>query len=150
MIKVLDSVDHNMIYSLLDDAKKDCMLDGSPDQIANVILMYQKLGTILCVVDGDSTICVAGITRSHKGVGICWSIIGNSFLKKPILLVKTSRNFIKKSMDKMNLHRIHMDIDKSYKENMRFASSLGFSCESTMYKYGPQRQDYYKYVLLRD
>lgn len=150
MIKLLEKVNDDIIYNLLSDTKHDCMIYEEKESTKKLILQYQSIGTIVAVIDDGTTLCISGVSRIHSGVAIAWGIISMKFLKKPILMVKVGRNFMNKSMIDLNLHRIHMDIDRSKKENIRFAESLRFKCESIMHHYGPEKQDYCRYALLRD
>ncbi len=138
------------IIEVLENNKKDCLLNHDHDHVIKKINEYRKLGPTVAAILEGKPLGIGGVGKIHNGLGVAWLILNKNFLKYPKSLLKISRKIIKDSFEYLDLHRIQMDIDIKYKENARFASKLGFSVEGRMYQYGPQRQDYDRYVMLRD
>lgn len=140
--------DQNII-DLIQSSKKDGLIEDMTSQVI-LVREYQKLGPTVCATLGDDTLCVGGVARLHSGLGVAWLIVNVLFLKYPKFMLKTSRQIVKEGFDHLKLHRIQMDIEAQYSENIRFAEKLGFWAEGIMHQYGPQKQDYIRYVCLRD
>ena len=147
---ILDhKISDDMILSLIENSKKDVVLNDRMSKVVENIRQYQKLGITVAALRDSKTLGIGGVGRIHTGVGVAWIIINYEFLKYPKSLLKVARYIIKEAKDTLDLHRIQMDIDTTFEENARFAKRLGFSFEGPMIKYGPEGQDYHRYTLIR-
>lgn len=149
MILITNKITEEKLIKLFTECKEDRSLTGFQDQIKDRIIEYQKIGPVISVEEDGVPLGIGGVSLMHKGVATVWIVIGKGFLKKPILLVKSCKNLINEAILGMDLHRVQMDIDTDFCENLKFAKILGFKFEGRMIKYGPMKQDYDRYVLLR-
>ena len=148
-IKMTQEITDEIILNVINDSKKDSVLIDSKNEMVTRIHEYEKLGIVVAATDGNKTYGIGGVGKVHSGLGIAWLILNKQFLKYPKTLLKFSRLIIRSSLVGLDLHRIQMDVDTTYDENSRFAKKLGFEFEGRMYQYGPDQQDYDRYVLLR-
>ena len=148
-IQMTQKITDEIILSVINDAKQDSLLIDANHEMVNRIHEYAKIGVVVAATENNITFGIGGVGRIHTGVGTAWLILNKQFLKYPKKLLKFSRYIVKASMDGLELHRIQMDIDTTYEENARFAKKLGFEFEGRMVEFGPERQDYDRYVLLR-
>ena len=139
-----------LIENLVINAKIDSLLIDMSSEVINRINDYMLLGPVVAAKLNNEILGIGGVGKIHAGVGVAWLILSPVFIKYPKSLLKMCRQIVDEAFDCLSLHRIHMDIDSSRAENSRFASKLGFECEGTMYKYGPNKEDYYRYVRHKD
>lgn len=149
-IKMTQEITDNIIVNLINSAKQDSIMIDAGNDMVQRIQDYTKLGVVIAAIEGDTTFAIGGVGIVHSGLGTAWSILNKEFLKYPKTLLKFSRLVIKASLLGLNLHRIQMDIDTTFEENARFAKKLGFSFEGKMIQYGPNQEDYDRYVLIRN
>lgn len=140
----------DIILNVINDPKKDSVLIDTGNEMVTRIHEYAKIGIVVAATEGNTTFGIGGVGRIHTGVGTAWLILNKQFLNYPKKLLKFSRYVINASLLGLDLHRIQMDIDTTYEENARFAKKLGFKLEGRMLQYGPDKQDYDRYVLLRN
>lgn len=137
-----------MIIGILNNSKKDSFISDKHNVALKMIREYQNLGTTIAITLTDEALAIGGVGRIHKGVGTAWMVVNNLFKKYPKTMVKMCRQIINESGEFLNLHRMQMDIDLQYKENVRFAKCLGFKEEGLMVSYGPHKEDYARYVKI--
>ena len=145
-----NNITDNIILSVLTNAKEDNLLNDMHSEMIKRIYEYRKLGPVIAVTKGDVTLGIGGVGKIHTGLGQAWLIPNRLFLKYPKTLFKTSKKFIEDAYIKMELHRIQIDVDASFPENVRFAEKLGFYNEGIMKRYGPKMQDFYRFVYIRE
>ncbi len=149
-IQMTQKITDEIILNVINHAKEDSVLIDANLHMVKTIHEYAKMGIVVAAIEGDITFGIGGVGKIHKGLGIAWLILNKEFLKYPKKLLKFSRYVIQASILGLDLHRIQMDIDITYEENARFAKRLGFKFEGRMVQYGPNKQDYDRYVLLRN
>jgi hypothetical protein len=139
-----------VVASLVKVAKADSLLADMRGIMIERVRQYKSLGPVVAAIRAEATLGIGGIGHIHKGVGMAWLLLSREFLKYPKSLLKLSRQIITEAFENLHLHRLQIDIDPTYKENVRFAKRLGFLYEGTMLQYGPKRQDYYRFVKLKE
>lgn len=149
-IQMTQKITDEIILNVINDPKKDSVLIDAGNDMVKRIHEYSKIGVVVAATEEDITFGIGGVGRIHTGVGTAWLILNKQFLKYPKKLLKFSRYIVKASMLGLDLHRIQIDIDTNYEENTRFAKKLGFKFEGRMAQFGPEKQDYDRYVLLRN
>ena len=143
-------ISDELLINLVNSAKTDNLLKDMSLDIQQRIDDYRLLGPVVAAKLDDEILGIGGVGKIHNGVGAAWLIISPLFIQYPKSLLKMCRQIIKEAFEGLKLHRIQMDIDSTFEENVRFADRLGFHCEGTMYKYGPNKEDYFRYVRLKD
>jgi len=61
-------------------------------------------------------------------------------------VIGTARRLVDEWTEEFKLHRVQITIDESFKASYRLAVALGFTLESRMPKYGPDRENFLRYV----
>ncbi len=147
-IKITSIISDDMIVDVIKNRKPDKFINDDYEQIINKIRGVESLGTTFGVTLADTTLMIAGVARMNKGLGYAWMQINAHFLKYPKTLVCISRQIVDEAVTYLNLHRIEADIDMDYQENIRFAKTIGFKQESIMEAYGPEKQDFARFVKI--
>lgn len=100
----------------------------------------------------DEPIVAGGVQISHKGVGNVWLTISKKAVKSPKLVVKTIKKHIRELMEELKLNRLQTPILCDFSTGLRFASALGFKCETPdgMKYYGYRGETYKLFSLIRE
>jgi hypothetical protein len=94
------------------------------------------------VFDGDSPIAIVGGNLVWEGFLTCWGILSDAVTKHPIAFTKEIRRLIRVHIEELKLYRLSMEVKADYLMGVRWANALGFECEGTMKKWGPDKSDY--------
>lgn len=98
-------------------------------------------------IKDDKIIGSGGIQRLWDGVGEAWLIIGDRALEHPVLTGLKSIRMFKAMVE--GFHRIQAHVLDGFEKGVQFATAVGFEHESLMRQYGPNKEDYHRYVILR-
>lgn len=150
MIKATNIITDANILNLLSDAKEDDILVDTCKDAITIIREYQRIGNTVCFIKENITLGIGGVSRMHTGVASAWLIVSNKFLNYPKSLLSLCRELINESIEFMKLHRIEMVIDAKHIENIKFAEKLGFFLESKMHWYGPNKQQFLRFVRFQE
>lgn len=148
-IKTTHVVTDAVVISLVEVAKTDSLLVDMKSIMVDRVKEYKKIGPVVAAIRDSDTLGIGGVGQIHTGVGTAWLLVSKEFLKYPKALLTLSRQIIAEAFDGLNLHRLQIDVDPKYKENIRFAKRLGFKFEGTMLQYGTRGEDYCRFVQLR-
>ena len=109
---------------------------------------YQHVdGPAVTFIKDDKIIGCGGIHRLWSGVGEAWLILSEHSFECPITIVRqTLRNF--KTMIN-GYHRIQANVLEGFDRGVQFVNAFGFVLEGKMEQYGPNKENYYRYVILR-
>ncbi len=143
-------ITNKMIVNLINNCKADSIVNHDSYDGINIIREQETMGTSVAVNLCDKTLAIGGVGRFHPGVGTAWIIIDKLFINYPKKLLQVCREIIQESFEFLNLHRVQMDIDLQYKENIRFSRALGFHEEGVMKWFGPNKEDYARYVRFKE
>lgn len=149
-IKTTHVITDQVVISLVKVAKTDSLLVDMKGIMVDRVKEYKKIGPVVAAIRGSDTLGIGGVGQIHTGVGTAWLLVSKEFLKYPKALLKLSRQILNEAFDGLNLHRLQIDVDPKHRENIRFAKRLGFKFEGTMLQYGTRRDDYYRFVRLRE
>lgn len=88
-----------------------------------------------------------GIQKLWGGVGEAWLILGDHALEYPVLVGLKSIRMFKVMVE--GFHRVQAHVLDGFDKGVQFVNAIGFEHESLMKQYGPNKEDYHRYVILR-
>ena len=102
-------------------------------------------------IDGEP-VAAGGMFLRHKGVGDVWLSVSTKATKTPKLVIKTIKEYIEKVMQAAELKRLQTPILADFTTGLRFASALGFQCETPdgMKYYGYRGETYKLFSLIKE
>lgn len=104
------------------------------------------------LMDGDGStdvpIVSGGILLYWPGVAELWFHGVQEATQHPVPVFRHSKRLVEQWIKDFNLHRIQLTIDASFLASYRFAEALGFELESRMPKWGPNQEEFLRYVRL--
>lgn len=80
------------------------------------------------------------------GVVQVWAIVSEKAKEQPIAFHKSVLSLLEASIEKYGIQRIQMSVRVGFAQGWRWALSLGFQCEGTMQKYGPDGSNYWLFA----
>lgn len=107
-----------------------------------------KQCTTVCktAVAGDEVLAVLGATQVHHGVAEVWAITSDSIKNHKIGFHKLVLKLLKYVETELKLHRMQMTVRCDFKEGNKWAKALGFSVESVLGQYGPDKSSHVMYA----
>lgn len=100
------------------------------------------------IFHGDRPIAVIGLVVLWRGVGTVWSLTspnvadcGKGF---HVEILKAIEEYARE----LGLWRIQMNVVARFKQNVRWAETLGFRNEGRMVKFDPMKQDYFRFARI--
>lgn len=111
---------------------------------------YAQAGPAITLLDGDTILAIGGVIMCWKGVGEAWMMVSPEGRLKKVALYKTMEGFVNTCFEKYGMHRIQTSILCLYPEAHKCILRLGFIPEGMMVHYGPRKENYMRYVKLRD
>jgi len=103
-------------------------------------------GTVL--IDGE--ICgMMGIVKLWNGVGEVWLKPGTRARKHKFTFIRTVRKYLNILMDVRKIHRLEAKCITLNEKHNKFLKVIGFKKESVIPQYGPNKQDFTLYSILR-
>lgn len=95
----------------------------------------------------DFVLAIGGVIKYWEGVGEGWMMVSPEGRKKVFSLYKTVDSFLQACADN-GYHRIQTCVLVGYKDAHRLVMKLGFIPEGMMVNYGPNKENYIRYVRL--
>ena len=92
---------------------------------------------------------MGGVTPIWKGVACAWLLTGCSIEKYKKFLHRTVTNVLNEAIKNLGLHRIETTILVSHNVSQRWAERLGFANEGLLKKFDSNKNDYYRYALVK-
>jgi len=103
-------------------------------------------GTAFTGFTENEIIGCAGILPIWEGVGHAWVVMGKNYKKHRLWIHKNVQDtFLKIAVGK-GMWRVQANVQADFFPALRWIEALGFHCESTMKRYGPDGKDHYMYV----
>lgn len=95
----------------------------------------------------DIPVACGGIHELWKGVGEAWLILGDEALEHSVIVLRHVVILFKRMV--RDFHRIQANVLSGFNEGVQLVSALGFKLEGPLKQYGPNKEDYQRYVILR-
>lgn len=110
-------------------------------------LLYERGGPAFTgLVDGEVGGC-AGVVLFWPGVGEAWAVLTETGREHPVQATELVRTGLRTVIDGMRLRRVQADVSADFLPGHRWIRLLGFSYEGTMPRYGPNGEDFVRYVM---
>lgn len=107
-------------------------------------------GPAITIMIGDKIAGSLGISKVFNGVGIAWCLmdknIPREYKRRVALICKEEMH---KKMEKFGFHRIQADVAMGCDIAHRFVKFLGLESEGSMRAFGPDKEDYERYAIVR-
>ena len=104
----------------------------------------------LTLMDGETPIVCGGLWIFWPGMAEIWFHGSDASTPHAVSILRHSRRLLQTWIKDYGIFRLQLTIDASFTASYRFAEALGFTLESRMPRYGPDRQEFLRYVLLPD
>ena len=103
------------------------------------------------VLDNGKPIVCFGLVKFWPHVAECWLIPDKRMIKKwKFQFHKGSLNFMEEAAKELNLHRIHVTVDKDNPVALKWIRRMKFSDECILTKYSYSGQDMVMYARIFD
>ena len=109
--------------------------------------MIERSNLAITLLVDEKALAFGGIQPMYPGVAEVWSFITPEAKKYPLALHKAVTQFIRLHHKALNVHRIQTNVEFGQEAHLRWVERLGFQCEGLMYKFGPNKEDYFRYSL---
>jgi hypothetical protein len=107
-------------------------------------------GPAVTIMIGDKVAGSLGISEMFKGVGVAWCLmdkhIPSKYKRRVALICKEEMH---KKMERFEFHRMQADVAMGCDVAHRFVKFLGLKSEGIMKAFGPDKEDYERYALVR-
>lgn len=107
---------------------------------------YARGGPAITMLSDEIVLAVGGVIQFWKGVGEAWMMVAPEGRKKSLSLYRYMDEFINICFLKYSFHRIQTSIVFGHNEAHKCIMRLGFMPEGMMVNYGPQKENYVRYV----
>ncbi len=111
--------------------------------------MVQQGPAYTAVLEGKVLVC-AGVSILWKGVGEAWLLTHPDIGDYRIWFYRKLKKMFNLIIKKYKLHRVQSDVDCNFQESCNMMEHLGFEIESLMQSYGPNKEDFVRYVLVAE
>jgi hypothetical protein len=109
--------------------------------------LYAKMGPAITMLQDDKVLAIGGAIRLWPGVGEVWMMVAPEGRKKNLSLYKCMSGFLDTCFEN-GFHRIQTSILFGHNEAHKCIMRLGFIPEGMMVHYGPNKENYVRYVRL--
>lgn len=112
-----------------------------------------KEHAVYTAINDTEVLIIAGIIKLWPGVGEATVYISKKYfdgtlsLKDRIKAAKVIRRYFHLILSNMTFHRVQATVDTSFKRALRFIEYMGFDQEGLAKKFGPDKEDYMRYVM---
>lgn len=104
-------------------------------------------GPAMTLVKYGEIVGCGGIHELWKGVGEAWLILGDKAFDYPIEVVRQAVRNFKRMIN--GFHRVQAHVLEGFDKGVQFVNAMGFELEGEMKQYGPNKENYLRYVILR-
>jgi len=144
MLKVIPFEPEHMINIEKEDPDTDVLMSmGDLEERAK---QYAACGPGITILEGDVILATGGIIQFWKGVGEVWMIVSPSGRKSGTVVYRHMKRFLDKCFKEYGFHRIQTNILYDFKKPHESIMRLGFIPEGMMIHYGPNKENYVRYV----
>ena len=108
--------------------------------------IYAKSGPAITILENDTVLAIGGVLQYWKGVGEAWMMVSPEGRKKGLYLFKIMGRFLNDCFQNKLFHRIQASIVIGNTQAHKTIYRLGFVPECIMMSYGPNQEDFVRYV----
>lgn len=131
----VDQINKRDVFAGFDSLKKSI-----------VMMIDTNTGAAKTITCDEGIVAIVGVNVMHKGVAECWSITSDLVEAYAISFHKIVLSLIKYVFDKLKLHRLQVTVRQDFAPGRKWVESLGFTLESVMGRYGPDKSHVCLYV----
>ena len=110
---------------------------------------YANSGPAITMLKKNTVLALGGIVQFWPGVGEAWMMVSPEGRKRGLALYRVMERFLNMGFDQYGFHRIQASVVNGYMEAHKVVLRLGFIPEGMMVQYGPNKENYVRYVKLR-
>ena len=138
-----------MITDFKIDHLKQMDLSNSRDVLGvDFLERYKDVnGPAKTLIIDDKVIGCGGIETLWNGVGEAWLLLSDHVFDHRVTLVLNCRRMFSDMV--RDYHRVQALALASFYLGVKFAEFMGFEHEGLAFRYGPNKEDYYRFVILR-
>jgi RimJ/RimL family protein N-acetyltransferase len=107
---------------------------------------YAQAGPCFTMLLDGAVMAIGGVIQFWQGSGEAWMMVSPEGRRKGLSLYKHMSLFLDTCFNKYGFHRIQACIVNEHKEAHKCAFRLGFIPEGMMIHYGPNKENYVRYV----
>lgn len=111
-------------------------------------LAYANNGLAFTGFDDGKPVGYGGIIKMWPGVGEIWIMSSDFFDCKPVATARLLHNCFNALTKGLKLHRVQASVLSTHDTGKRLAEWVGMEQESTLKQFGPDKEDYIRYVKL--
>lgn len=108
---------------------------------------YRQAGPAFTLFIEEAIAACAGVCTVWRR-GDAWAIVTDVGRAHPMIVHRTVKRRLAQIIDEYRLIRVQADVVRTFYAGRAWAHRLGFDKESTLRKFGPQGEDFIRYVLL--
>ncbi len=108
---------------------------------------YAQSGPAITMLSGNVVLAIGGVIKYWQGVGEGWMMVSPAGRKKVFSLYKNVNNFLQSCADN-GYHRIQTCVLAGHRDAHKLVMRLGFIPEGMMVNYGPNKENYIRYVRI--
>lgn len=112
-----------------------------------------KQHAVYTAINDSDVLIIAGVITLWPGVGEATVYMSKKYfdgslsLKDRIKAAKVIKRYFDLILSNMTFHRVQATVDLSFERALRFIEYMGFEQESLAKMYGPDKEDYMRYVM---
>ena len=110
----------------------------------------EKAGPAFSAFENGKILGAAGVGILWPGVGEAWVCASEEVVAKTLWFHKTIKRTLYNIIEYLNLHRVQTAVEVNFEIGKKWAERLGFKYESTMPSYGPNKETYLRYVIIKE
>ncbi|MBE3144556.1 MAG: hypothetical protein IMZ61_11625 [Planctomycetes bacterium] len=110
--------------------------------------LYAKTGPAITMLLDTVVLAIGGVIQFWPGVGEAWMMVSPLGRKSGLSLYRCMGDFLDKCFKEYGFHRIQASILYDHKEAHKCVMRLGFVPEGMMVHYGPNKENFVRYVRL--
>ena len=130
-------------YLMMDIKAQNVQAVSQVTPIKQMLQWQAAHGDAITAVLHDRPVAVFGSIKIWHGVEQIWMLCEERARKYPIVMTKAGRMFVLHRVIAGNLHRIQATVRCDDLRAHRWAESLGLLDEGVMFRYGPDKMDYW-------
>jgi hypothetical protein len=109
--------------------------------------LYKSRGVAISGLYNDKLVICAGIAMPWKGLGEMWAIFSPDAPRCHLSINKAARKFVWGMINEAKLRRVQASVDLTFTKGLRWVEWLGFKFDGISEKYGPNGEDFVRYVI---
>ncbi|MFH1230993.1 MAG: GNAT family protein [Planctomycetota bacterium] len=112
-------------------------------------VIYANSGPAITMLKRNTLLAIGGVLQFWTGVGEAWMMVSPEGRKSGLALYRVMERFLNMGFEKYGFHRIQASVVNGYTEAHKVVLRLGFIPEGMMVQYGPNKENYVRYVRLK-